>query len=130
MPDIIQVGGSGLRGEYHWMTNGHFELGDLLERCPQVVVSQVPLDLGQLSDESIFENEMAPGRVFALVNFPHFQLHEGEGNPLVKLFWEQIAWIQPESFIYDGGDFLTFVSREKDIFESVVQTLRQPTSDS
>jgi len=93
-------------------------------------VSQGPLDLGRLSPENIFENDMAPGKVFALVNFPHFRLHEGESNPMVKLFWEQLAWIQSESYISDGAEFLTFVSRDQNIFASVVEALGKPSTDS
>jgi hypothetical protein len=35
---------------------------------------------------------------------------------LVSLFWKQLDWIQAESYIADADIFLTFVSRNEDIF--------------
>ncbi len=90
-------------------------------------VAHSALDLGQLSDDNVFENEMVPGKVFALVNFPHFRLNEGEDNPLVKPFWEQLEWIKPESYSCDTHDFLTFVSRNKDLFRNVLEAFRKPS---
>jgi hypothetical protein len=92
-------------------------------------ISRSPLDLGRLSHENPFENNIVPRKVFALVNFPDLRLHEGESNPLVKLFWEQLAWIQPESYVSDGDAFLTFVSRNKNTFASVVEALGKPSED-
>jgi hypothetical protein len=42
---------------------------------------------------------------------------------LVSLFWKQLEWIQPESYIADGDVLLTFASRNKDIFIAVSNSL-------
>ena len=45
-------------------------------------------------------------------------------SDLVRLFWKQIGWIQPESYIADGAaGLLTFVSRDEDIFATVRNAL-------
>jgi hypothetical protein len=58
------------------------------------------------------------------VNFFGFALHNPEMSDLVRLFWKQIGWIQPESYIADGAaGLLTFVSRDEDIFATVRNAL-------
>jgi hypothetical protein len=82
-------------------------------------------DLGQLSDANVFEAPLAPGQVFTFVNFLGFALHNPEVKELVGLFWRQIDWIQPESYIADGEAFLTVVSRDKNLFNAVRQALNR-----
>jgi hypothetical protein len=58
------------------------------------------------------------------VNFGRsFALHDPEMTTLVSLFWKQLDWIQPESYIADADIFLTFVSRNEDIFVAVRNAL-------
>jgi hypothetical protein len=72
----------------------------------------------------VFEAPLTPGQVCAFVNFSFgFALHNPEMSDLVSLFWKQIDWIQPESYIADGDVLLTFVSRDEDIFASVRNAL-------
>ena len=58
------------------------------------------------------------------MNFgPGFALHSPEMVALVSLFWKQLDWIQPESYIADADMFLTFVSRKEDTFVAVRNAL-------
>jgi len=43
---------------------------------------------------------------------------------LANMFWKQMEWIRPESYIGDGGECLTFVSRNDRLFETVLRRLR------
>jgi hypothetical protein len=51
-----------------------------------------------------------------------FALHRPEMKDLADLFWNQLDWIQPESYIADN-DQLTFVSRDASLFAAVGETL-------
>jgi hypothetical protein len=83
-----------------------------------------PFDLGELWHGNVFEAPITPGQVCRFVNFgPGFALHNPEMWSLVSLFWKQLDWIQPESYIADADMFLTFVSRNEDIFVSVRNAL-------
>jgi len=57
------------------------------------------------------------------VNYYSFALHDTTAQSITDLFWKQMAWIQPESFISDGGTYLTFVSRNQDLFTAVHKAL-------
>lgn len=41
-----------------------------------------------------------------------------------SLFWQQLDSIRPESFIADSDAFLTFVSRNEDIFVAVCNAMQ------
>jgi hypothetical protein len=45
-------------------------------------------------------------------------LHDPELKDLATLFWQQIEWIRPESYIADG-DYLNLVSMNKTLFARV-----------
>ena len=79
-------------------------------------------DLGQLWHGNVFEAPMTPGHVSTFVNFSSFVLHNPEMSDLVSLFWKQLDWIQPESYIADGV-LLTFVSRDEQLFATVHNAL-------
>lgn len=83
-----------------------------------------PFDLGELWHGNVFEAALTPGQVCTFVNFgPSFALHDPEMASLVSLFWRQLDWIQPESYIADTDMLLTFVSRNEDIFVAVRNAL-------
>lgn len=87
-------------------------------------------DLGHLWHGDVFETPLTPGQVCTFVNFGHnFALHDPEMAPLVNLFWKQLEWIQPESYIADSESHLTFVSRSEDIFISVYTALNDAASE-
>ena len=76
-----------------------------------------PFNLGEIWHGNVFEAPTTPGQVCRFVNFGRgFALHDSEMATLVSLFWKQLDWIQPESYIADADIFLTFVSRNEDIF--------------
>lgn len=80
-------------------------------------------DLGELSEENVFEARLEPGRVFSFVNYYGFLLHGESAEHLVNLFWRQLEWIQPESYIADGAEFLTFVTRNQALFRAACAAL-------
>ena len=87
-------------------------------------VFKAPADLGRVSQGNIVEAPLQPGLVAVFVNFGGFAFHAPGGmQPLVELFWTQLEWIQPESYIADGN-LLNFVSRDESLFEAVHQALR------
>jgi hypothetical protein len=86
-------------------------------------VFESPFDLGQLWHGNVFEAPLTSGHVSTFVNFLDFAPHNSEVEDLVSLFWKQLDWIQPESYIADGNAFLTFVTRGKDLFGAVRQAL-------
>ncbi len=45
-------------------------------------------------------------------------LHRPEMKDLATLFWQQMAWIRPESYVADN-DHLTFVTMNKTLFDSI-----------
>ena len=75
-----------------------------------------------------FEPEQAPrpGRVMVFVNFPGFTIQgrDPDFQLLAGMFWKQLEWIEPESYVADGRDHLTFVTRNEALFESVYERLR------
>jgi len=83
------------------------------------------VNLGQLapSDQNVFESQMQQGQVHTFVNFGGFALHRPDIADLTQLFWEQLNWIRPESYIAEG-DYLTFVSANKDLFFALRDALR------
>jgi hypothetical protein len=86
-------------------------------------VFESPFDLGQLCHGNVFEAPLTPGQVSTFVNFLDFALHNPEVEELIRLFWKQLDWIQPESYIADGGAFLTLVTRDKELFAAVHHAL-------
>jgi len=82
-----------------------------------------PTDLGTSHlHDNIFEVPQEPGHVSVFVNYC-FALHQPELNDLATLFWEQMAWIFPESYVGDN-DYLNFVTRNKALFSSVLHALK------
>lgn len=83
------------------------------------------VNLGQLvpSDRNVFESQMQQGQVHAFVNFGGFALHRPDVADLAPLFWEQLNWIHPESYLAEG-DYLIFVTANKDLFLALRDALR------
>ena len=82
-----------------------------------------PPDLGvsHLVDNP-FEVPKQQGHVNVFVNYC-LALHLPEMKDIAHLFWEQIAWIRPESYIADN-DYLNFVSQNKAIFAAVLDAVK------
>ena len=83
-----------------------------------------PVDLGERSKgENIFAAPLERGCVEIFVGFLGFAFHDPKMEPITSLFWKQIEWIQPESYIADGNACLTFVTRNKNLFRAVQEKL-------
>ncbi|HEY2168149.1 MAG TPA: hypothetical protein VGJ30_00875, partial [Candidatus Angelobacter sp.] len=71
-----------------------------------------PIDLGEKGRGNVFESSLSAGQVEVFVNFAEgFDLHQP--NDLVPLFWRQLEWIRPESYIADTHLLLTFMSTNR-----------------
>jgi hypothetical protein len=83
-----------------------------------------PADLGtnHLGD-NVFEVTPQRGHVNVFVNHGGFALDRPEMKDLTNLFWQQIEWIQPESYMADGN-YLNFVSANKTLFAIVRDALK------
>ncbi|MGA7791730.1 MAG: hypothetical protein WCA19_01745 [Candidatus Acidiferrales bacterium] len=86
-------------------------------------VFESPTDLGELWHGNIFEKPPTSRLVSTFVNYLGFALHNPEVEGLVSHFWKQLDWIQPESYIADGNAFLTFVTRNQELFAAVRKAL-------
>jgi len=76
-----------------------------------------PIDLGNSHlAENIFEVPQAPGHVSVFVNYGGFAFDRPD--TLTELFWKQIEWIRPESYIADGL-YLNFATANKRLFASI-----------
>jgi hypothetical protein len=64
------------------------------------------------------ENRYPGGTVLPWVNH-YFLPHEGGDEMRLAMFWGQIERLRPESYISDGCERLTFVSRNRDAFAAV-----------
>jgi hypothetical protein len=89
-----------------------------------------PFDMGQKWRGNVFEAPMQPGQVAVFVNFLGFALHVPVMQDIANLFWKQLDWIRPESYVADGNDYLTFVSRDKALFTEVRKALSEFGSNS
>jgi hypothetical protein len=82
-----------------------------------------PADLGiSRLGTNIFDPALKSGEVGVFVNYC-FTLHRPDMGDMADLFWNQLDWIQPESYIADN-DFLTFVTRDEGLFDAVRDALR------
>jgi hypothetical protein len=84
---------------------------------------EAPCDLGERSEGNMFLEQFAPapGRTVVFVQWMSFVLHSPDSavQTLVDLFWPQLLRLEPESYIADGTECLTFVSRNKELFDLV-----------
>ena len=55
-----------------------------------------------------------------------FDLHKS--NHVVDVFWRQLEWIRPESYIADTHHLLTFVTTNSIVFAAVRQALSESGS--
>lgn len=84
-----------------------------------------PTDLGEVIRENPFleANAPRPGRLMVFVNYVGFSLHDSAWDSVSAMFWRQMEWIQPAAYIADGSDYLTFVCKDRQLFDSVCQRL-------
>ena len=94
-------------------------------------VFDTPRALGERVQGNFFEEQFtpAPGRVVVFANWPAFVLSDPDPTvqSIVSLFWKQLERLQPESYIADGRDCLTFASRNQDFVDRLHEKLaRRP----
>jgi hypothetical protein len=78
-----------------------------------------PVDLGTLAvGQDISESRVQNGLLHVFVNHGGFALDSPEYAEHAQFFWNQLDWIQAESFLAIG-DYLNFVSAQKELFASV-----------
>ena len=84
-----------------------------------------PADLGGMvpGDRNVFDVCPQEGQVSTFVNFGCFAFHDPNADDLTDLFWRQLDWIRPESYVGDG-DRLNIATRNDDLFARIVQVLR------
>lgn len=87
-------------------------------------VLEEPRDLGHAHDSNVFETPPAPGRVQVFVNYCGFSLDKLEHRSLADIFWKQLEFVNPESYLADGSDFLIFVTRNSALFRTVCDVLK------
>ena len=73
-----------------------------------------PPALGQVYQGNYFEHQAGRGQLMVFVNSPAFLLHDP--NPymtgILDIFWDQLPHVRPATFIADGQDCLTLVSKD------------------
>ena len=87
-----------------------------------------PAPLGSICDSNVFETAISRPNVFQFINFGGFQLSDPQMNPITDLFWKQMEWIQPESYVGDGNKCLVFVSSNHEVFCIVHDALSRSPS--
>ncbi|HEY3703651.1 MAG TPA: hypothetical protein VGL22_01230 [Terracidiphilus sp.] len=119
-----------------WSSRGGIAYSPMVERAEDLpcqscfhewYVFREPRDLGILVDPkvSLWVSEIARGRVHVFVNYSFgFSLHSSECAAVTEIFWEQMEWIRPESYIADG-DQLTVVTRNERLIAGVVRALQR-----
>lgn len=89
-----------------------------------------PTVIGRIAEQqaNIFERWQTDDTLFQFVNF-HLGLNVEEQKALAGLFWMQIRRIQPEVYVADCQDFVTFVSKNKELFAAARTGLAGLSSD-
>lgn len=105
---------------------------DELPRSPEAYdewyVFADPVDLGSSHlAENVFEAPQAPGHVSVFVNYGGFAFYDAD-TVLADLFWKQMWWIRPESYIAEGS-YLNVASANKRLFASIRDAVTAPTQE-
>ena len=72
--------------------------------------------------ENIFQAQRGRGHVNVFVNYG-LALHKPGMESFTSLFWQQMEWVLPESYVADS-DYLNFVSMNKALFVSVHDAIK------
>jgi len=109
-----------------WQSRGKIAYSPKIEHADELpregwdewYIFKNPTDLGtSYLQENIFEVPRGAGHLSVFVNYG-FAPHQAEMESLATLFWQQIEWVCPESYVADN-DYLSFVSMNKALFASV-----------
>ena len=114
-----------------WQTHGQIAYSPKIQRADDLpregwdewYIFNDPAKLGKsYLKENIFEVPQGRGHLSVFVNYC-FALNQPEMDPLVTLFWQQMEWVLPESYVADS-DYLNFVSMNKALFASVHEAVK------
>jgi hypothetical protein len=86
--------------------------------------------LGSICHGNVFETTIAPPNVFQFINFGGFRFSDQALKAIIDLFWKQVEWMQPESYLGDGDNRLVFVSSDDELFRNVEIILSSSPSRS
>ncbi len=89
-------------------------------------------DMGQRIKGNPFEPASGPrpGHLMEFVSQCSFSISVGDPDDfLANLFWRQLERTEPESYVADGHDCLTFVTRNSALFDSVYRRLSAARSE-
>lgn len=109
-----------------WQSHGKIAYSPKIQRADDLpregwdewYIFSDPADLGKsYLHENVFQVPGGKGHLSVFVNYC-FALHQPKMNSLVTLFWQQMEWVRPESYVADN-DYLNFVSMNKALFASV-----------
>jgi hypothetical protein len=87
------------------------------------IFDEHPAVLGTLSDANPFTTEIAHGSVFAFINLGGFSLSDPGMRAVADLFWRQVDWIKPHSYLGDGENHLIYATQDEDLFAAVKESL-------
>ena len=111
----------------HWRSEGSIAYSSPIESTnslPQRVgfdewyVFDHSTELGEVRRGNVFEGPLIPKQLRVFVNFAGFSFRRPEVKALTDLYWQQLEWISPLSYIADGTS-LSFVTRDMQAFEDV-----------
>jgi len=92
------------------------------------VFETAPPDLGHRYKGDYFKFKLGMGDVMTFESRPAFVLHDP--NPympgILDLFWNQLLEIRPKTYIADGEDHLTIVSKDWKLIDTAGQRLGRP----
>lgn len=88
-----------------------------------------PTEIGRAAEQgsNIFEAWQSEETVFQFVNY-HLGLHLERHRELADLFWIQIRRIGPDVYLADCQDWMTMVSKSKELFAAVRKGIERPAN--
>ncbi|MGB7750496.1 MAG: hypothetical protein WCF88_03010 [Candidatus Acidiferrales bacterium] len=90
-------------------------------------VFESPADLGALCHTNPFVPRPRRGQLHAYVNL-NLVLHDSESDAVRDLFWEQMNWINPESFLGESSQHLSFATKNRDLFSAALESISNSNS--
>jgi hypothetical protein len=82
-----------------------------------------PPPLGSICHANVFASEIGHGNVFQFINFVGFRFSNPQTKEIDRLFWRQMDWVQPESYIGEGADCLLFATRNSRLYHEITEAL-------
>lgn len=93
----------------------------------ELYASLEPLDLGMPPQNEFEQFDPNRGHYIEFVNFLAFDLTERDGY-LASLFWKQMDWIQPESYLAESNDWIAIAHIDREVLSRVREWLEMAPS--